>query len=144
MTLGGGLIPEGAGWLTIEPHTTRMKRWAPLAAVLLAACGETTHPPRTIAGADPARGLAVIERVGCAACHAIPGIDWPQGRAGPSLKGFAASPLIAGRLPNQPDVLTAWLIDPPSLAPGTAMPPSAISEAEARDVAAWLYTLDER
>ena len=52
--------------------------------------------------------------------------------------------MIAGRLPNQPDVLTAWLIDAPSLAPGTAMPPSPITEAEARDIAAWLYTLDER
>ena len=59
----------------------------------------------------------MVERVGCAACHAIPGIDWPEGRSGPSLEGFGASPLIAGRLPNQPDVLTAWLIDPPSLAP---------------------------
>ena len=144
MTLGAGLIPEGAGWLTIAPHTTRMKRWAPLAAALLTACGDPGPSPRTIAGADPARGLAVVERVGCAACHAIPGIDWPQGRSGPSLEGFGASPLIAGRLPNQPDVLTAWLLDPPSLAPDTAMPPSPISEAEARDVAAWLYTLDER
>ena len=121
-----------------------MTRWAPLAAALLAACGETTHPPRTIAGADPARGLAVMERVGCGACHAIPGVDWPQGLAGPSLEGFGASPMIAGRLPNQPDVLTAWLMDPPSLSPGTAMPPMPISEAEARDVAAYLYTLDDR
>ena len=121
-----------------------MTRWALLAAVLLAGCGETGHSPRTIAGADPARGLAVVERVGCAACHAIPGIDWPRGRSGPSLAGFGASPLIAGRLPNQPDVLTAWLIDPPSLAPGTAMPPSSLTEAEARDVAAYLYTLAER
>ncbi len=121
-----------------------MKRWAPLAAVLLAACGDKAEPPRTIAGADPARGLAAMERVGCAACHAIPGIDWPQGLTGPSLKGFGASPLIAGRLPNQPAVLTAWLIDPPSLSPETAMPPSPISEAEARDIAAYLYTLDER
>lgn len=121
-----------------------MTRWAPLAAALLAACGETTHPPRAIAGADPARGLAVIERVGCAACHAIPGVDWPRGLAGPSLEGFGVSPMIAGQFPNQPDVLTAWLMDPPSLSPGTGMPPMPISEAEARDVAAYLYTLDDR
>lgn len=122
-----------------------MKRWAPLSAVLLvAACAESGPPPRTLAGADPAAGLAVIERVGCAACHRIPGVDWPQGRAGPSLEGFGARPMIAGRLPNQPDTLVAWLLDPPALSPGTAMPPSPISEAEARDVAAWLYTLDDR
>ena len=100
-------------------------------------------------------------------------MDWPKGASGPSLEGFGERPFIAGRLPNQPDVLTAWvadapslspetamppmplteseardvaawLIDAPSLAPGTAMPPSPITEAEARDIAAWLYTLDER
>jgi cytochrome c1 len=113
-------------------------------ALLLGACGDTSPPGRTIAGADPARGLAVMERVGCAACHDIPGIDWPRGRAGPSLKGFGASPMIAGRFPNQPEVLTAWLIDAPSLSPETGMPPMPLTEAEARDVAAWLYSLDER
>ena len=112
--------------------------------VLLAACGDKAEPPRTVAGADPARGLAVVKRVGCAACHAIPGIDWPQGRTGPSLKGFGARPMIGGRLPNRPEVLTVWLIDAPSLSPETGMPPTPITEAEARDVAAWLYTLDER
>ena len=122
-----------------------MRPWAPVAAALLtAACGDEAVPPRTIAGADPAQGLSVVRRAGCAACHVIPGVDWPEGRAGPSLKGFGSSPLIAGRLPNQPDILTAWLIDPPALAPGTAMPPSPISEKEARDVAAFLYTLDDR
>ena len=121
-----------------------MGRWASLAALVLGGCGDKAAPLRTVAGADPERGLAVVERVGCAACHAIPGIDWPRGRAGPPLEGFGARPMIAGRLPNQPDVLTAWLIDAPSLAPGTAMPPSPITEAEARDVAAYLYSLDER
>lgn len=121
-----------------------VKAWASSAALLLGACGEAADRPRAIAGADPARGLAVMERVGCAACHAVPGIDWPKGRAGPSLEGFAARPMIAGRLPNQPDVLTAWLIDAPLLAPETGMPPMPLTEAEARDVAAHLYTLDER
>ena len=123
----------------------KLERCAVLAAaLLLGACGDGSGPERTIAGADPARGLAVMERVGCAACHAIPGIDWPRGRAGPPLEGFAARPMIAGRLPNQPEVLTAWLIDAPALSPGTGMPPMPLTEAEARDVAAWLYTLDDR
>ena len=141
MTLGAGLIPEGAGWLTIAPHTTSMRRWAPLAAALLTACGDPGPPPRTIAGADPARGLAVVERVGCAACHAIPGIDWPQGRSGPSLEGFGDAPMISGRFPNQPDVLTQWLIDAPSMSPETGMTAMPITDAEARDIAAYLYQL---
>ena len=122
-----------------------MRRRALLVATLLtAACGQGHAPARTIAGADAERGLAVIRREGCAACHVVPGVDWPEGKTGPSLNGFGSSPLIAGRLPNRPDVLAAWLIDPPSLAPGTAMPPSPLTEAEARDVAAFLYTLDDR
>ena len=85
-----------------------------------------------------------MKRVGCAACHEIPGIDWPRGAAGPSLKGFGARPMLAGRFPNRPDLVTAWLIDAPSLAPETGMPPMPLTEAEARDVAAWLYSLDAR
>lgn len=85
-----------------------------------------------------------MERVGCAACHVIPGVAWPEGSAGPSLEGFGASPMIGGRFPNQPEVLTAWLIDASSLSPETAMPPMPLTDAEARDVAAYLYSLDER
>ena len=59
------------------------------------------------------------------------------------LAGFGARPFIAGRLPNQPGVLTRWLIDAPSLDPGTAMPPMPLNQAQARDVAAYLYTLDD-
>ena len=88
-------------------------------------------------------GREIIERVGCASCHAIPGVAWPVGRTAGSLKGFGARPMIAGRLPNQPDVLVRWLINAPSLDPQTGMPPMPLNEAEARDVAAYLYSLND-
>lgn len=106
-----------------------------------AACADKTDMPRTLAGADPQRGLAVIERTGCASCHAIPGVRWPVGATAASLDTFGDSPLIAGRLPNQPDILVQFLRDAPSLDPQTAMPPMPLTEAEARDAAAYLYTL---
>lgn len=112
-----------------------------MSALAVAGCADPGPPPRTIAGADPARGLEAMRRVGCGACHVIPGLDWPRGRTGPSLEGFGRGPLIAGRLPNRPEVLTAFLIDAPSLAPGTAMPPMPVTPAEARDMAAYLYGL---
>lgn len=93
-----------------------------LASAGLGACVDKADQPRPVAQGDPARGLAVIEAVGCAACHTIPGVAWPEGRSGGDLAGFGARPFIAGRLPNQPGVLTRWLIDAPSLDPGTAMP----------------------
>ncbi len=113
-----------------------------LLALLATACADKGGGPREIAGADPARGLEVAERVGCAACHRSPGVEWPSGAAGPSLEGFGGSPLIAGRFPNQPDRLAQWVRNAPSMAPETGMPAMPITEAEARDVAAWLYTLE--
>ena len=116
---------------------------AGLLALVLTACVDKADLPRPIAQGDPAAGLLAIREVGCAACHKIPGVSWPEGRSGSNLAGFGARPLISGRLPNQPDVLVRWLIDAPSMDPGTAMPPMPLTQDQARDVAAYLYTLDE-
>ena len=96
---------------------------------------ETQHMPQ----ADIARGEAVVERVGCGACHEIPGIKWPKGKTGPSLQGFANQGLIAGWLPNRPDNLAAFVRDAPAAVRGSTMPAMPISQSEARDVAAFLY-----
>ena len=92
-------------------------------------------------GASAAHGLEIIERVGCGSCHTIPGLAWPEGRVGPSLEGFADRGLIAGQLPNRPDVLAAFVRNAPALLPGTTMPAMPLSEGESRDVAAYLYSL---
>ena len=111
--------------------------------LVVALCGCEAPPdrqsfaPRSAADA----GRAVIDRVGCAACHAIPGIDWPKGRVGPALDGFADQSLIAGRAPNRPDVLAAFVRNAPAVVPGSGMPPMPITEEESRDVAAYLHTL---
>lgn len=93
--------------------------------------------------ADPARGRLAIERVGCGACHTIEGISWPRGKAGPELRGLAGRGLVAGTLPNRPDVLAAFVRDAPALVPGIAMPAMPLTEREARDVAAYLYEIGE-
>ena len=111
--------------------------------VVLTGCIDKADLPRPIVQGDAERGLAIIDEVGCASCHKIPGVAWPEGRAAGDLTGFGARPLIAGRLPNQPDVLVRWLIDAPSLDPGTGMPPMPLDQAQARDVAAYLYELDD-
>jgi L-cysteine S-thiosulfotransferase len=112
-----------------------------LLACSLAACSDKRDAPRELAGADAARGLDIMERVGCAACHQIPGVAWPEGTVGGSLQGFANRTLIAGEFPNQPHLLVRWLRNAPGMDPRTAMPPQPMSEDEARDVAAYLYTL---
>ncbi len=95
-------------------------------------------------GADPARGLKVIERVGCGSCHTIPGLFWPKGQAAPPLENLAGRALVAGKLANRPDVLAAFVRDAPALLPATAMPAMPMTEEESRDVAAYLYTLGDR
>ena len=84
------------------------------------------------------RGLQAIERVQCAACHDIPGVDWPKGRTGPSLHELGERGAIAATLPNRPDVLAAFVRNAPSVKPGSPMPPMPVSEREAHDIAAYL------
>ena len=115
-----------------------------LVVVLLAAChgdrsGEA-YPVRT--GGDADHGHDVILAKGCAACHDIPGVRAPGGLVAPPLGGFARRTYIGGELPNTPDNLMRWLRDPHAIERKTAMPDTGLSPTEARDVAAYLYTLD--
>lgn len=85
------------------------------------------------------RGRVVIERVQCGSCHVVPGVDWPQGRLGPSLAGMDQQQgLIAGTLPNTPKNLAAFIQNAPAMKPGTVMPAMPIDDREARDVAQYL------
>lgn len=93
--------------------------------------------------ADASRGLAAIERVGCAACHEIPGVGWPKGNAGPSLAGFDDYGPIAGQLPNTPENLAEFVRNAPLVKPGSPMPAMPLSQEQARDVAAYLHGLDD-
>lgn len=128
-----------------------------LLAGLGAACGEGPGPLREAVREaaerrrDPAplpgqlsaeRGARLISQVGCGSCHVVPGIRGAQGRVGPPLSFWSQRVYIAGRLPNRTDNLVPWLMNPPAVEPGTAMPDLGLTEAQARDIAAYLYTLE--
>jgi cytochrome c oxidase subunit 2 len=89
-----------------------------------------------------AQGGAAIQRAGCGSCHTIPGIQGASGTIGPNLGGIASRRTIAGgAVPNNgPDDLKKWILDPPSLKPGTAMPNLHLSEEQATAIAAFLQT----
>jgi cytochrome c2 len=113
----------------------------------LAGCDVSDTPSgesKVIQGGDPARGRTIVASGahGCTACHAVPGIRAPRGVVGPPLHGLARRSLIAGRLPNTPAVLVAFLANPPALAPETGMPDVGLTPEQARHVAAYLYTLE--
>ena len=113
-----------------------------LGSLLLAACGDGASSTSGYLGKSKT-GIQAIAALGCGSCHAIPGIEWPQGRVGPSLEGFAERRLIAGQLANTPDNLVAFLLDPPQRVPGTGMLRIAMTEQQARDIGAYLLTLQE-
>jgi len=94
-----------------------------------------------LTGGEADRGRAAIGERPCGGCHQIPGVAGAKGKVGPSLQGFAGRAYIGGRATNTPDNLVRWIEDPHDFDPKSAMPPMGIGEAEARDIAAYLYTL---
>jgi cytochrome c len=92
-------------------------------------------------GGDAGRGRSAIQKRPCGGCHQIPGVPGAQGSVGPPLTAFARRGYVAGRLSNTPDNLIRFLENPHAVDPESAMPPMGINEPEARDMAAYLYTL---
>ncbi len=90
---------------------------------------------------DPNAGKELIVSKGCSGCHTVPVVPEAKGTVGPNLGGFAGRPQIASTLPNNPDNLTKWLKNPPSVKPGTQMPNLGLSEQEIANLEAFLYTL---
>lgn len=103
--------------------------------------GQLVRPYFPVTGGDVTQGKKVITKYGCGACHTIPGIHAANGVVGPPLYFWGRRTMIAGELPNTPENLVRWLQDPPSAEPGTAMPKLGLSDQQARDAAAYLYTL---
>jgi cytochrome c len=94
-----------------------------------------------VSGGDAQRGAAVIKQYGCGSCHTIPGVRNASGLVGPPLLWWSRRTFIAGELPNTPENLVRWVRSPSSVEPHTAMPALGLSDQQARDVAAYLYTL---
>ena len=109
------------------------------AVLMLAACAQREREVPEVPGGDADRGRAALVAHGCGACHRIPGIPAARGTVGPPLADFRERLYIAGLEPNVPDNLIAWIRNAPAVSPGTAMPDLDVSDAEARDMAAYLY-----
>jgi cytochrome c1 len=108
---------------------------------VVACTDEPDYRPR-IADGDPAQGRVWLTQLECDACHVVPGVRGPAAFVGPPLTAYGRRVYIAGKLPNTPPNLVRWLRNPPSLAPRTAMPVVDMTDRQARDIAAYLYTLD--
>ncbi len=92
-------------------------------------------------GGDPARGARAIGTYGCGSCHVIPGIAGASNYVGPPLNAYAKRAYVAGKLPNEADNLIYWIQQPQAVWPGNAMPNLGVTDQDAHDIAAYLYTL---
>ena len=134
-------------WCKMEVYRSLLRmRWGVWAAVagllFLSACQTTDRQPRQdVQGGDAERGRRAIASYGCGSCHIIPGVREARGTVGPPLNGWANRHYIAGNLPNNPEDLMRWVMNPQEVEPGTAMPDMGVTDQDARDIAAYLYTL---
>ncbi|WP_067172041.1 c-type cytochrome [Microtetraspora niveoalba] len=111
-------------------------------AVCAAACGVGGEPPPEVPGGSPAKGRLLLSRYGCSSCHTVPGVEGADALVGPPLTAFGRRGYIAGQLPNSGPNLQRWIRKPSAVEPGTAMPDLGVTEQDARDIAAYLFTLD--
>jgi len=115
-----------------------MDRVALLSLLVAIACGRNEMPKSAIPG-DPERGRQLIAQYGCNTCHAVSGVEGPQGALGPPLDGVMARPTLSrGTVQNSPENLVRFIQDPASLNPSTTMPGLVIPPSDAQDIAAFL------
>ncbi|WP_140631489.1 c-type cytochrome [Methylibium rhizosphaerae] len=118
------------------PHTFVSRIAAASASVLLAAC--LPSPQARQASGDAERGRKLIAQYQCGECHSVPGVEDARGTRAVTLESFGLRSYIAGRVPQQPEVLVRWIVEPAAVVPGTTMPRMGVSERDARDIAAYL------
>lgn len=99
------------------------------------------RPFREVPGGDVERGHDALIKYKCGECHKIPGVLGANGTKGQPLVGLGARVDIVGALPNTPEDVIRWIRKPKSIYPETGMPELNVSEQEARDMVAYLYSL---
>jgi cytochrome c oxidase subunit 2 len=87
------------------------------------------------------RGKRLFMNGPCVVCHTVRGTD-ARGSVGPDLTHLAGRQLIAAYLPQDIANLHAWVVNAPSLKPGTRMPALAqFSGEELQALVAYLQSL---
>jgi cytochrome c2 len=93
-----------------------------------------------VTGGDPQRGRSAIYKYGCGSCHTVAGIPDAHGLVGPPLSGIGNRTYVAGVLRNTPDNIVRWIRSPKDVNAKTAMPVLGVTEQDATDIAAYLYS----
>jgi cytochrome c oxidase subunit 2 len=87
------------------------------------------------------RGRELFLSGSCMLCHAVQGTT-ANARKGPDLTHVASrAHLAAGRLPNTPQALAAWIVDPQRIKPGVNMPVHMLNGDDLAALVAYLQIL---
>jgi cytochrome c1 len=135
-------------WLNGNPES-RFKAASAIclvAAVLVSTgCNQNPDPGfsarEILPGANLSHGRQLLRAYGCTTCHTIPGIPGATGGVGPPVTAVGRRTYLAGRITNTAANTMGWIHNPKSVDDQTAMPVTGITEAEARDVARFVYSL---
>ena len=140
---GAARIPRGTG---CGPSPSRARRVATALLLVALPWWPRADPPSApwpavdVFDAPPAAGRVLLMQYQCGGCHHIGGVDGARGRSGPPLLRVGARSYLAGRVPNAPERLARWIVDPAALVPDTTMPAMGVRPAEARAMAAYLWS----
>ncbi|MFN0070726.1 MAG: c-type cytochrome [Chloroflexota bacterium] len=126
------------GCLPVAPTRSSEARPAPLPTprVVVATPG--------LAG-DARVGQGLFSQAGCAGCHTLNTVPSANGAAGPNITNVVLRPTLAGEvIPMSPETLSAFLVNPGEVKPGSTMPNLGLTIDEARDLTAYLYIMAYR
>ena len=119
-----------------------------LTAALLGGCGfgaqqalSEAQAAQLTNGGSAAHGRQALRAYGCGTCHSIPGVPGANSLVGPPLASLGERAYIAGVLTNSPEHMVRWIRDPRGVDSLTAMPNLGVTERDARDMAAYLYSI---
>jgi cytochrome c oxidase subunit 2 len=97
-------------------------------------------PAAEPAGDAAAAGKALFGGSACVGCHTVRGVS--AGTLGPDLTHFGGrTTFAAGMFATTPELVAAWVRDAPRLKPGVKMPAFALTDEQARALAAYLVGL---
>ena len=106
----------------------------------MAACKQ--EKPSVRVDGSPDLGKVAIRHYGCGSCHTIPGVKNADALVGPPLMHFRKRAFIGGELANTEANLRRWVMDPRGVEPGTDMPNLGVTAEDARNIAAYLESLN--
>lgn len=137
-------MSDDALWSTVA-YLKAMPTQTSVAYERFAAAGQDAKcPPSTRAQPYSIEEAQItLRQYACDTCHIIGDMVGPYTHVGPPLEDFQRRKFIAGVLPNTPDNLVRWIMDPQDVSSHTLMPDLEVTEPHARTMTRYLLQLKE-